>query len=187
MADDQWQDQRLAVVVLAGPPCSGKSTAGVWLAGRLSGIHLELDSLLSLILPHSDRCLQDRLLAYDIAARAVRPILDRNLSAILDCTYSRRQVRRGLVDNLNSNDPLVVIEFCITPDAALRRFDQRRQHPATDLSAELAVQLVDAYPYGRASQTVNGEATPEEIQDQLAQILGRDQDLDREQWVEAGL
>src|ERR1700730_11508093 len=105
------KDQSPAVVVLAGSPCSGKSTAGAWLALELPGIHLQVDTMLSAILPNSDRRLQDRLLAYDIAARAVRPILDRNLSAILDCTYSRREVRRQVVNNVNTDDPLLAIEF----------------------------------------------------------------------------
>src|ERR1700722_1170711 len=105
---------RPIVVVLAGPPCSGKSTAGAWLAATLPGIHLHVDRMLTGIRPASDRCLEDRRLAYEIAARAIRPVLDRGLTAVLDCTYSRKEYRQQVVANIPADVPLVVIEFRVS-------------------------------------------------------------------------
>ena len=97
------------VVVLAGPPCSGKSTAGAWLAAALPGIHLHVDAILTAIIPVSDRRLEDRRLAYEIAARATKPALDRGLSAVLDCTYSRKEYREQVVSNVPADVRLVGI------------------------------------------------------------------------------
>jgi adenylate kinase family enzyme len=50
------------VLVLSGPPCSGKSEVGKRLATN-SRLHIEIDSLFTLLLPGSDRNMADRMLA----------------------------------------------------------------------------------------------------------------------------
>ncbi len=176
---------RRMVVVLAGPPCSGKSTAGAWLATELSGIHLHVDAILTAILPNSNRCLQDRLLAYEIAARAIQPVLDRGLSAILDCTYSRREYREQVVNHVPADVPLVVIEFVVSIDVALARFENRRAHHAIDLTSAIITDKVSGYPYGAAAATVNSEMTTDEIHRLILRSL--DGVIDRRKWVEGGV
>jgi predicted kinase len=176
---------RPTVVVLAGPPCSGKSTAGAWLATALPGIHLQVDAILTAILPHSDRCLRDRRLAYEVAARAIKPVLDRGLSAILDCTYSRKEYREPVVSNVPAGAPLVVIEFLVTVDVALARFENRRAHHAIDLTPAIVTDKVSAYPYGAGTAMVNSEMATDEIREQILRSL--DGVLDRQTWVEGGV
>jgi predicted kinase len=173
------------VAVLAGPPCSGKSTAGAWMATVLPGTHLHVDALLTAILPGSNRCLEDRRLAYEIAARAIKPALDRGLSAVLDCTYSRREYRQRIVDYVPSDVRLVVIEFYIGVKVALERFKNRPAHDAIDLTPSIVADKVAGYPYGFATAIVNSETSSDEIHDQILQRLGGD--LDRQKWIEGGV
>jgi len=173
------------VVVFAGPPCSGKSIASHWLASALPGIHLHVDAILTAIIPGSDRCLQDRRLAYEVAARAIKPVLDRGLSVILACTYSRKEYRDWVVSSVPAEIPLVVIEFLVSVDVALARFENRRAHHAIDLTPAIVTDKVTAYPYGAGTATVNSEMTTDEIH---RQILGSlDGTLDRRKWVEGGV
>jgi predicted kinase len=172
-------------VVLAGPPCSGKSTAGAWLAAALPGIHLQVDAILTAIIPGSDRCLQDRRLAYEVGARATKPVLDRGLSAILDCTYSRREYREQVVNSVPAEVPLVVIEFLVSVDVALARFENRQAHHAIDLTPAIVTDKVSAYPYGAGIATLNSEMTTAEIHKQILRSL--DGVLDRGKWVEGGV
>jgi predicted kinase len=173
------------VVVLAGPPCSGKSTAGAWLAAALPGIHLHVDAILTAIIPGSDRRLEDRRLAYEIAARATKPALDRGLSAVLDCTYSRKEYREQVVSNVPADVRLVVIEFLVSVDVALERFQNRQAHHATDLTPDIVTDKVSAYPYGAGAARVNSEMTTDEIRKQILRSL--DGVLDRGKWVEGGV
>ena len=176
---------RPTVVVLAGPPCSGKSTAGAWLATALPGIHLHVDAILTAIIPDSDRCLKDRRLAYEIAAQAIKPVLDRGLSAILDCTYSRKEYRERVASSVPAEVPLVVIEFLVSVDVALARFENRQAHHAIDLTPGIVTDKVSAYPYGSGTATVNSEMTTEEIHRQILRSLGGV--LDRRKWVAGGV
>ena len=173
------------VVVLAGPPCSGKTTAGAWLASTLPGIHLHVDAILTAILPGSDRCLQDRRLAYEVAARAIKPVLDRGLSAALDCTYSRKEYREQVVSNVPDDVPLVVIEFLVSVAVALDRFENRQAHHAIDLTPAIVADKVRTYPYGAGTATVNSELSTNEIRQQILRSLAVV--LDRGKWVDGGV
>ena len=138
------------LLVLSGPPCSGKSTVGGLLTSsfphRPRRIHLEVDSLLSLLLPRSDRSRDDRMLAYDAAHAVARRLLCRGESVVLECTYARTEQRRSLVDALAelTTVPVRVIELTVTGDTAVQRFRQRDQ--ATDLDDELVRERVEAFP-----------------------------------------
>lgn len=77
------------VLVLAGPPCAGKSSVGKVLATdslRSRGIHIEVDSFFSLLLPASDRNRNDRMLAYDAAHVLARMLFERDR---LRCSSAR--------------------------------------------------------------------------------------------------
>jgi len=172
------------VVVLAGPPCSGKSTAGVWLAKTLPGIHLHVDAILTAMKPGSDRCLEDRRLAYEVAARAIKPVLDRGLSAVLDCTYSRKEYRQQVVDHVPDDVPLVVIEFLVSLDVALARFENRQAHHAVDLTRGIVADKARTYPYGSGTVMVDSESSDDEIRARILKCLGGS--LLRRGWVEGG-
>jgi predicted kinase len=176
---------RPIVVVLAGPPCSGKSTAGAWLAATLPGIHLHVDRVLTAIRPDSDRCLEDRRLAYEIAARAIRPVLDSCLTAVLDCTYSRKEYRQQVVANVPADVPLVVSEFRVSADVAIERFRNRPVHDAIDLTPSIVAAKVASYPYGCGTGIVDSETSSDGIREQILGSLGGN--LSRQKWIEGGL
>jgi hypothetical protein len=157
------------------------------IARKLPGVHVEVDGILSAILPNSDRCLQDRLLAYGISARAIKPILDRYRTAILDCTYSRRAFRSQVTNNIRTDDILVVIEFLVRPEVALARFRKRGEHAAIDSTEDLVLDRAKSYPYGCGSGAVNSEQPMESIQDQVVRVLKNAPALNRATWVEGGV
>jgi predicted kinase len=177
-------DSRPMVVVLAGPPCSGKSTAAAWLASTLPGIHLHVDAILTAMKPGSDRCLEDRRLAYDVAARAIKPVLGRGLSAVLDCTYSRKEYREQVVKSVPDDVPLVVIEFLVSVAAALERFENRQAHHAIDLTPAIVADKVGTYPYGAGTGVVDSESSEAELRARILKHLGGT--LLRRGWVEGG-
>ena len=120
------------VLVLSGPPCSGKSTVGRVLASGASSsrpqrLHIEVDSLFDLLLPRSDRNRDDRMLAYDSAHLLARMFLERGTTAVLECTYARIEQRLSLVDALAGVPaaPLWVVECFVSPEEAVRRFRRR--------------------------------------------------------------
>jgi predicted kinase len=177
---------RPIVVVLAGPPCSGKSTAAAWLAPTIPGIHLQADAVLTAILPRSDRCLQDRRLAYEIVARAIQPVLDRRQSVVLDCTYSRKEYRRQVVSYVPADVPLIVLEFHVSVEIALQRFGNRQAHHAIDLTPAIVAEKVRTYPYGFGTTAINSESSATEIRAQIHDSL-TSRTLDPEAWIDAGL
>src|SRR5436190_143748 len=93
----------IGVLVLSGPPCSGKSSVGRILAAGLheakpQHVHLEVDSLFSLLFPRSDRSRDDRMFAYDAAHLLTHNLLsERGGSVALECTYARRDQRASVV------------------------------------------------------------------------------------------
>lgn len=87
------------VLVLTGPPCSGKSSVGRLLSADRSQrrrTYIEIDSLSWLLVRDSDRNRRDRMLAYDAAHAVARVLLERGQTVVLECTYSRLEQRLSL-------------------------------------------------------------------------------------------
>ena len=88
------------ILVLAGPPCAGKSSVGRSLiTADTRRIHVEVDSLFSLLLPDSDRNRHDRMLGYDAAHAVGRTLYDRGHTPLLECTYGRAPAARKPADS----------------------------------------------------------------------------------------
>jgi predicted kinase len=179
------------VLVLAGPPCAGKSSVGHVLAEGARGkrgIYLEVDSLFSLLLPDSDRNRSDRMLAYDAAHALARLLLERGHTPMLECTYARREQRASLVKAMADapGAPLWVVELFVSPDDAVRRFRSRDQ--PTDLDQELVRERAEAFPYSdQALRIESTAAPPEEQAHQIATWLEqRPASVDRDRWAAAG-
>ena len=179
--------------MLSGPPCSGKSSVGRILATDTSAsrdrrIHIEVDSLFSLLLPDSDRGRDDRMLAYDAAHRLGRMLLERGHTTVLECTYARREQRVSLLEALADMPaaPLWVVEFFISPDDAVQRFGRRQQ--ATDLDEHMVRERAEAFPYfGQALRLMSSAAAPDVLAREISDWLQhRPQPVRRDLWAEAG-
>ena len=179
------------VLVLAGPPCAGKSSVGHVLAREPSLVRLlliEVDSLFSLLLPGSDRNRDDRLLAYDAAHALARLVFDRGHIPVLECTYSRSPQRASLLAAMadRPSAPLWVVEFVVSPDGAVARF--RRRHQATDLDEGLVRERVGTFPYSdQALRLDSSAAAPAELARRItAWLRDEPRSAHRELWAAEG-
>ncbi|GAB4060729.1 P-loop nucleotide/nucleoside kinase family protein [Catellatospora paridis] len=180
------------IVVLSGPPSSGKTTARKVLAEERTAsghgrIHLEVDTLFELLFPESDRNRDDRMHAYDAAHLLARMFVDRGQTLVLECTYARRDQRASLLEALaGSAAPLWVVEFFVTPDEAVSRFRQRLQ--ATDLDEALVRERAEAFPYFDGALRVGSSSgTPEEhAQSIITWLRQGPRPVDQDAWARAG-
>lgn len=179
------------VLVLAGPPCAGKSSVGRVLAAGPSlsrSVYIEIDSLFSLLLPESNRNRNDRMLGYDAAHVLARMLFERGRTPVLECTYSRLQQRASLVTAMADipEARLWVVEFYVSPDEAVQRF--QRRHQATDLVEHLVRERAETFPYSeQALQVVSSTATPDDLARQIAAWLATQPGSIRpDLWAQAG-
>ena len=85
------------LIVLTGPPCSGKSTLAGQLAAILGASVLDIDQIREIVIPNSRQSQEDR----DIAYRCMHLVAEKLLgvganTVILTATYSRRNPRQWL-------------------------------------------------------------------------------------------
>ncbi|MDX6372676.1 MAG: hypothetical protein QOD98_1664 [Nocardioidaceae bacterium] len=174
------------VLVLSGPPCSGKSSVGRLLAA--DGCLVEVDALFSMLLPDSDRNRDDRMLAYEAAHLFARVLLEHGRSVVLECTYARLEQRRSLVEALADlpDVPLWVVELFVSPDDAVTRFRQRDQ--ATDLDEASLRERAAEFPYSELPlRLTSSSAPPDQLARQISEWLRqRPPAVDRYEWAAAG-
>jgi predicted kinase len=177
------------VLVLAGPPCSGKSEVGNALACD-SRLYISVDRLFDLLLPGSDRNSADRMLAYDAAHLLARMLLERGLTPVLECTYSRLEQRTSLVEAIADvpSAPFWVVEFAVDPDEAVRRYRESPSHQATDLNEQLVRDRAQTFPYSVQALCLNsGSAPPGDLAHQIRRWLEHEPTpIERGQWALAG-
>jgi len=175
------------VVVLTGPPCSGKSSAGrilVQLAHADPPIYVSVDALFDQLLPSSDRNRHDRMLAYDAAHALGRSVFHDGRTPILECTYARRDQRASLA-NAFEDAALHLVEFVITADAVLPRFRSRDQE--TDLDEQSLRAKVESFPYTPDALRLD-PSTPDDHAHRIhAWLDEKPPSIDRDRWVANGL
>ena len=180
------------ILVVAGPPCAGKSSVAQLLARdsrHEDTMLIEVDALFSELLPGSDRNRDDRMLAYDIAHAVARTVWGRGRSPILECTYARVEQRASLLAALADvpSAPVWVVEVAVTPDVAVERFRARDQ--ATDLDERLARDRAAAFPYSEVAFRVeSGAALPAALAREVSLWWARrPPPVDRDAWAGAGI
>lgn len=85
------------LILVTGPPCSGKSTVAAALAATLQAMVLDIDDIRRIVIPNSKQTQQDR----DIAYRCMHLIAEKLLEAgikrvVVAATYGRLQPREWL-------------------------------------------------------------------------------------------
>jgi uncharacterized protein len=149
-------------VVIAGPPCSGKSTVAHHLAQALGAPHLEVDAFRQRLLPDSDQRLEHRDIAYR-AMHLAAELLGRWCSTtVLDATYATEPCRVAVADLVErTGDTLTLVECHVDPEVAVGRLAARGSHPAVDLTPERVAVLAATYPYSDEAYAIDTSRMPD--------------------------
>ena len=141
-------DRRKRLIVVAGPPCSGKSCLAEILAKHTGIRHLEMDAIRARLMPESRHAKPDRDIAYRTMHLAAEMLLGAGHSVILDATYmpvEHRLELEGIAEFTGS--PIFIIECRVSPETAIVRFGMRAQHAAVDLTPSRVHWLSAHYPF----------------------------------------
>ena len=142
------------LIVLTGPPCSGKSTLAEQLGAIFGAIVLDIDHIRQIVIPNSRQSEEDRNIAYRCMHLVSEKLLEVGTNTILlTATYSRRNPRQLLHSLADSKSAQVCVLAChVSPEIAIARFRSRQPgHPAIDLTEDLVRRQVMEYPYGVAN------------------------------------
>src|SRR5689334_22935466 len=165
------------LVILCGPPCTGKSAIGAELQSQFGFIHLEVDAVRQRILPDSDQKIEDRNAAYRAMHLIAEHLLREGANVVVDATYNRELHRKELAAVLKTLEKPVALIQCKAPlDVVLARFRARPPgHAALDLTEDLVRELWKNFSYSKDGMTID-TSQPCDV------------DLDREdtleQWVQ---
>ena len=175
------------IIVLSGPPCSGKSTVGRLLGagGDLAVVHV--DDVFDRRFPGSDRNADDRLQAYAEAHREAVRIARRGHAVVLECTYARIGQRASLVTALAGASLAVrIVELHVSPDEAVRRSRDRDQQ--TDLDDTGVRERAANFPYSDLALRIDASrGTPaDHVGRVLAWLASEPPVVDPVAWRDAG-
>jgi uncharacterized protein len=166
------------LIIICGPPCTGKSTLGTELQRRLNFTHLDVDALRQQFLPDSDQRLEDRDIAYRKMHWFAEQLLRLGKSVIVNATYNREIHRKELAAMLKTVHSRVGLLQCRVPlETVVSRFKSRPPgHAALDLTEDLVRELWRNFAWSSDGVVV------ETIEDALAHINPSTADS-LEQWV----
>jgi predicted kinase len=136
------------LLILSGPPCSGKSSIAEAIQQRRDFHWLQLDRILRRLMPDSLHDRKDRDIAYRAMHFFAEELLRGGRSAVLDATYSSTEQRAAVEAIAGALAiPFYLIECRVSPDTAAARFKERTAHPALDLTEALVRDVGSRYCY----------------------------------------
>lgn len=148
------------LIVLAGPPCSGKSTVAEELSRRLGVPALSMDGVRRRILPGAEHTRADREAAYRAMHLAAECALRAGGSILLDAPYGHEEDRRDLaLAEEAGGGRLLLAEFRVSPETAVERL--RRRGPDAerpDLTEAIVAQAAREYPYRGSGLLLDSDA-----------------------------
>jgi predicted kinase/8-oxo-dGTP pyrophosphatase MutT (NUDIX family) len=137
------------LVVIAGPPCSGKTSLAKAIVARDPRFeHLDVDDVRERVLPASESTAPARQVAYaTMHAKAERLLLD-GRDVILTATYGPT-IQREAATRLNARvtADFHLIECMVEPDDAVHRWRARGSHGANDLDVWKVRDLASRFNY----------------------------------------
>ena len=145
------------LVILCGPPCTGKSTIGDELQRRFGFTHLDVDAIRQRVLPNSGQKIEDRDIAYREMHRLAESALRSGRSVIVNATYNRAVHRKAAASISNG----AMLIQCRAPlETVLSRFRSRPPgHAALDLTEDLVRELWTNFAWssdGIVADTIDG-------------------------------
>jgi predicted kinase len=145
------------IVVLSGPPCSGKTAISKHLLTPLDAIHLQMDEFRAGLFPNLRHHAPTIDKAYYVMHVVANLLLSSGHNVIVDASYGRYTQRKELeIVALAANATLYVIQCRVDPMVARKRFELRPSgHPATDLDPDRVALLVELYPYFSQGITID--------------------------------
>jgi predicted kinase len=148
------------IVVVAGPPCSGKSTLGEALARKWNVPHLEMDAVRRRLMPESTHTREDRRVAYRAMHFAAELLVGRGCRVILDACYGHEEDRREVQEmSARLRARLLFVECRVPPEVAVERHRARREtHPGLDLTEARVEEMVRKYRFSPGAVQVDGTA-----------------------------
>jgi predicted kinase len=144
------ENKRRRLVVICGPPCSGKSPIAEWLENEHRLPRLEMDCVREELFPLGSNTFEERQLSYAAMHLCARHLSRSGVKLLsLVATYQpwlQRQAVTRLAEDLGAS--LLVVQLKVDPIDAGRRFWKRPDdHPAKDLTEERVLNLAQNYPY----------------------------------------
>jgi uncharacterized protein len=173
------------IVILCGPPCTGKSTIGSELQHRLGFTHLEMDSVRQRVLPNSDQRLEHRDIGYRAMHLLAEHLLRTGQTVIVNATYNRELHRTELGTILKSLECPAVLVQCTAPlDLVISRFKSRPPgHAALDLDEDLVRELWSKFAYSSDGVVINTSRDPEETFAAIQTHIVRGENHSLERWM----
>jgi predicted kinase len=153
------------LIVVAGPPCSGKSTHADALSRRLAVAALSMDKVRQRILPKAAHTRADRQAAYRAMHFAAELLLRHDASIILDAPYGHQEDRDELERiAAATHTQMRLIECRVSAETAVRRFHKRGPDPQRpDLTENNVAATAKNYVYANSGLTLEMDAlTPEQ-------------------------
>lgn len=161
------------IVVVAGPPCSGKSTLAREISRKTGLIHLEMDTVRRRLLPDADHGKRNRDIAYRAMHLTAETVLRSGGAVIADATYGPARHRKEIEEICRRTAAkLYLVECSVSAEVAAARYAARAgSHPASDLDAERVRDLANAYPFFGAGLELDAAfATEERLERALAYL-----------------
>lgn len=145
------KSHRPRLLVLSGPPCSGKSTLAKKFEERHGGLLLEMDEIRKEVFPSGEQTKRERNLAYRAMFREARRALLEGKAdpIILVATFAPIEHRQELVAIADASAAEVfLVECLVPPEEAVRRFRQGREgHAAIDLTEARVREHAHSFPF----------------------------------------
>jgi predicted kinase len=165
------------LVILCGPPCTGKTAIGTDLENRFGFIHLEVDAIRQRILPDSNQNIDDRNIAYRAMHLMAELLLRQGATVVVDATYNRNLHRKGLAAILKTVETHTALIQCKAPlDVVLARFKSRPPgHAALDLTEDVVRELWTNFAYSTDGLTIDTS---------LPQNVDLDRNDSLERWIQ---